>query len=277
MARTIEYWKQQILTAKNSRPELNELNSTSTSAVYKIFIYVVAVVMATLDSIFDLHKSEVENIVDSKSPHRLKWYRNIAFEFQYGQNWNEELESYENTGLTDEEIAAQKIINQSAVTEVYGRLRIKVIKLVEGTNTVLTVDELEAFQTYMNRRKDAGVKISCESLPADDLKLVIDVWYDPLILKSDGSRVDETELTPVPDAIRSFLNALPFNGEYVNTRLEDKLKTIEGVKFPVIKLSQAKYGSKPFANIDEIYIPDAGYLQILEANLTINYKQYVQS
>jgi len=277
MARNIEYWKQQIIDAKNSRSELSSLNSTSSTAVYRIIIYIVAVVCATLDSLFDLHKSEVENIIENKVPSRLKWYRNIAFEFQYGQNWNEELEAYENIGLTEEEITAQKIINQTAVTEVYGRLRIKVIKLVDAANTVLSVDELSAFQAYMDRRKDAGVKISCESLPPDDLKLVVDLWYDPLILKSDGSRVDGSELTPVSDAIQSFLKNLPFNGEYVNTRLEDYLKSVTGVVFPVIKLAQSKYGSKPFTNIDEVYIPDAGYLQLSDMNLTINYKQYVQS
>jgi hypothetical protein len=79
----------------------------------------------------------------------------------------------------------------------------------------------------------------------------------------------------VKDRILSYLNQLPFNGEFANTRLVDYLQPLDGIQFPVIKLSQAKHGLYPFINIDEKYIPDAGYLSIADADLVINYRPYV--
>ena len=135
---------------------------------------------------------------------------------------------------------------------------------------------MTSFGAYIATTKDAGVKIITDSLPPDSLKLNIDVFYNPLVIKSDGSRIDGTTATPVPDAISAYLKNLKFNGEYANTRLEDQIQAVDGIELVNIKLSQAKFGLNPFTGIDEVYIPDAGYLRIANGDLTINYRQYVQ-
>jgi hypothetical protein len=127
----------------------------------------------------------------------------------------------------------------------------------------------------MGRVKDGGVKLIVDSLPPDSLKLDIDIFYDPLILNDQGQRIDGNANQPVPDAIRAYLKLLPFNGEYANTRLTDKMQSVDGVVLPVIKTAWAKYGLFSFAIIDERYIPDAGYLRLDDANLTINWRAYV--
>lgn len=292
MARTIDYWYQLLITQKNNTPGLNGLvsgttatpdpnaiDSTSQVADWNLWLYVVAFIMCTLDNIFDLHKSAVDADIATLKPHSLTWYQSLALSFQYGQDRIVGSDQYANTGLTDAQIAAQKIIAQAAVTEVSTAtsigLRIKMVKLVNGVYAQLNAQELAAVTADLNMQKDAGVNIIPQSLPPDGLKLGIEIFYDPLILKNDGSRIDGTAQTPVQDGTAAFLQALPFNGEYANTRLSNALQLISGVVLVNINLSQAQYGEFPFTNFDELYVPDGGYLAFAPGYPAITFTPYV--
>lgn len=275
MARKIDDIYLAILQEKGLHTELDELNSTSKVAVYNLFAYIVAVVMWTLENLFDLHSAEVDTKIATLKPHSRKWYREMALTFQYGQSLVPDTGEYDNTGLTAQQLEQRKIIRQAAVTEIDGRLRIKVAKEVAGEFTELDNQELAAFKEFIDQKKDAGVRINTDSLPADLLKLELDVWYNPLVLRPDGSRIDGADLQPVKNAINNYLKNLPFNGEFANTRLLDELQKVDGLVYPTIKTSQAKYGLLPYTQIDEKYIPDAGYLRIDEAVLKVNYREYV--
>ena len=276
MARTIDYWYNVIITQKQSTTELDVLDNTSKAANFNLWAYIVAFAMCVLDNLFDGHRTVVDADIAALKPHSVQWYQTLALSFQYGQDTIPGTDQYANTGLTADQVAAQKIIAQAAVTEIDGSLRAKVVKLVNGDYAELTGDELAAHTAFMNKQKDAGVKIIDQSLPPDGLKLTLDIFYDALILKSDGSRIDGRAATPVPDAISAYLKNLKFNGEYANTRLTDQLQLVDGVMLPVIKLAQAQYGGFAYTNIDEVYIPDGGYLRIPDGGLIINYRPYVQ-
>ena len=275
MARKIDEIYLAILQEKSLHTELDELNSSSKVAVYNLWAYIVAVVMWTLEKLFDLHSAEVDAKIATLKPHSRKWYREMALQFQYGQALVPDAGEYDNTGLTAQQVEQRKIIKQAAVTEIDGRLRIKVAKEADGEFVPLEAGELSAFKEYIDLKKDAGVRINEDSLPADLLKLELDIWYNPLVLRSDGSRIDGADLQPVRSAISSYLKDLPFNGEFANTRLMDALQGVDGLVYPVIRTSQAKYGLLPYTQIDEKYIPDAGYLRVDEAELKINYREYV--
>ena len=275
MARTIDEIYLSILQEKSLHPELDGLNSTSKVSVFNLWAYITAVVMWTLENLFDLHKKEVDDKIATLKPHNARWYREMALNFQYGHALNPESGLYDNTGLTAQQIEQSKIVKQAAVTEIKGNLRIKVVTELNGDFVPLDANQLPAFTEYMGLRKDAGVRITADSLPHDMLKLELDIWYNPLVLKSDGSRIDGADQQPILKAIKSYLKSLPFNGEFANTRLLESLKAVDGVIFPVIKTSQAKYGLLPYTQIDEKYIPDAGHLRVSEPELKINYREYV--
>lgn len=277
MARTIDYWYNQIIAAKNSKPELDQLNTTSKVAVYNLLAYIVAVVITSLENLFDAHKKEVNDTISILKPHSVQWYREKALKFQFGQNLIPDTDQYDNTGLTDQQVLALQIIKQAAVTEIDGKVRIKVATEIVGELAPLNVGQQSAFKDYIQKVKDAGVKIIDDSLPADSLKLQIDIFYNPLVLRSDGSRIDGNDIDPVKKALKAYLRELPFNGEYANSKLVDKLQLVDGVVYPAIKNAQAKYGLFPFTVIDEKYIPDAGYLRVADVDLILNYREYVQS
>ncbi|WP_295669529.1 hypothetical protein [uncultured Mucilaginibacter sp.] len=292
MARTIDYWYQLLLTQKNNTPGLNGLvagstatpdpmavNSNSQVADWNLWMYVVAVIMCALDNVFDLHGIAMALLFAAQKLHSPTWYQALALRFQYGQDTIPDTDQYANTGLTPDQITAQQIIAQAAVTEVSTAtaigLRVKVVKLVDGVYTQLLTAEMLAFTQFMNKQKDAGVNIIAQSLPGDSLRLGIQVFYDPLILKSDGTRIDGTDDTPVLDGINAYLQSLGYEGEYSSTRLSNYLQTVSGVILPNITLAQAQYGAFPYTNIDEIYVPDGGYFVLAPGYPLITYTAYV--
>jgi hypothetical protein len=240
------------------------LTSTSRTAIWKLLTYVVAACQWTVESLFDLHKQEVQQLIDNLKPHSLRWYANMARNFQYGHDLAPDADFYDNTGLTDEQINASKIIAYSAVVEQEKNLRIKVAKIENNDLAPLTIEEKAAFTAYMNRIKDAGVKLVIDSLPPDSLKLKLRIFYNPLVLDSNGARLDGTSSTPVQDAIHAYLKNLPFNGWLVLAYLTDALQQVDGVVVPVIDEAQATYGNLPYQAIDVKYNPDAGYLRIMQ-------------
>jgi len=278
MANTINYYYQLVITQKESTTELNVLDSTSAVANFNLWAFIVATVMMVLDNLFGLHLSEVNTIVATLKPHSPTWYQALALRFQYGQDTVPDTDQYANTGLSADQITAQQIIAQAAVTEVSTAtaigLRVKVVKLVSSVYTQLTSDELAAFTAFMNLQKDAGVNIIAQSLLPDGLKNQIQIFYDPLILKSDGSRIDGTNSTPVLDGYNAYLQSLPFDGQYSNTALSNYLQTVSGVVLVNIQVAMSQYGSYPYANIDEVYVPDGGYLSPADGYPIITYVPY---
>ncbi|MRG45492.1 nucleotidyltransferase [Chitinophaga sp. SYP-B3965] len=276
MARTIDFWYNEIISAKERQPALSGLDSTSKVSIFRLIAEVIAVVIWSLDQLHDLHRKEINSIIETKKPSRLQWYQDLALNFQYGQDLDQRTGKYDNSNLTVEQVAARKIVHQAAVTEISGMLRIKLATRIGNALGPLSQEQLNSFNFgYISRLKDAGVVVAGESLPPDPLRLELDIWYNPLVLRSDGKRIDGNSATPIKDAIVAYLRSLPFNGEYSNSKLTDSLQQVEGVVFPVIKNASARYGLLPFVSIDEKYIPDAGYLELTDSNLQIAYREYV--
>lgn len=273
MARTISEIQAEIIAAKEADANLAVLTSQSKTAIWVLWTYVVAVGIWTLEKLFDSHKSEVQTIIYNMKPHSLPWYANKAKDFEYGQDLPPDTDKYDNTGLTDEEIEESKIVAYASVTEADRNLRVKVAKDGGTDLEPLEAQELASFSEYMNRIKDAGVFLTIESLPADSLRLNLDIYYNPLVMDSFGARIDGTASQPVKDAITQYLKNLPFNGVLVSAYLIDALQAVDGVVIPVLRdgVMWCKYGTFDFEPYPVMYQTDAGYIRIADADLSINY------
>ncbi|WP_438710872.1 hypothetical protein ACSTS3_19735 [Aquimarina muelleri] len=289
MARTLNDIQQSILDKKtevvelsvlevlttNEQNTLSNLTSTSKVAIWRLWVYIVAFAILTLEKLFDIYKIEVDQRIAKNEIHNFLWYRKKALEFQYGHPLVPESDYYDNTGLEISEIVQSKIIKHVAVIRKiingHGFLELKLAKEVSDELVPLEAPEIEAFKAYMFLVADAGTYIQYVSLPHDDLKIVLDIHYDPLILWQDGSRKDGMDNTPVITAINDFLYTLEFNGELILTKLTDYLQEVEGVKIPKIREAFSKYGSFDYSFIDETYIARAGYMRLDTDNTIINY------
>lgn len=274
MAKSIDEWygiiEAQYVTEMASVGIAVNPTTWSQTNHQRIFLYVMAVVVYIPGMLQDIFKVDIDNTIAAMKPHSLQWYAGMARNFQYGDNLVDETDYYDNTGLTDAQIAAKKIVSYAAVVEQERGVRIKVAKTVGDDLGALT-DELNAFSEYMKEIKDAGVKLQITSGPADALKLDLRIKYNPLVINSTGARIDGVTMTPVKDAIKTHLKNLPFNGVFSVQKLVDVIQAVEGVNDLNVDSVQTKYGALLFTAVDISVIPDAGYLRIADEDLTITY------
>ena len=269
MARTIEQIQNEILKAKETEASLNGLNSTSKVAIWRLWAYITAFVIWTLEKIFDEHKKEVSEALSEQKPHTARWYRNKALAFQYGFDLHSETDLFDNTGKSKEEIENSKIVKYSAVveSETESRLIVKIATEQGGELQPISQAQKASFDAYINEIRDAGVRITTINYLPDILKLQMKIYRDPLVLDENGQSILTGE-KPVEKAIKEYFKKLPFNGELVLAHLVDALQQVEGVKIPHIILAESKWidaetnGYGNFQPIEVKTIPISGYFKI---------------
>lgn len=273
--------KAQILEEKLSYSSLDELNSTSNVSIFGIIAEIVATIAWVLYSFHDLFVIEYNEKLSREKRYKLLWYRDRALEFRYGQEIiNDE---YNNDGLTDAEILAMQVIKRAAVIELElnNRKNLFIKLATEDANGDLAPvsDEIKAavevyFSDPEHGIKVAGTKIIIFTDVADDLKLDIEFFYNPLVLDENGARIDGSDNTPVQTVVRDYLKNLKFNGEFNIARLEDLLQEISGCsnREAYVRNCEANYLSPPsFQEVTDSYVANSGYMIVSEDNLSITF------
>lgn len=267
MARTVTEIYNSILADKVNHSELDELNSSSKTALYKLLAYIFAFAAFTLEKLFDQFKIDVDEKLKLPA-HNARWYQQQALKYQHGDElaWNDTLQSFEYL----EEDEDKQIVARAAAVESGGRVTIKVVNQLNGELQPLTSSENAALQSYLNRIKDAGVRISSRSWLPDDLVIDYEIIYDPLILTSSGCLISDSSIKSVEDAIQNYIEELDFNGRFSIAKLEDAIQTADGVvDFNRIGVF-SRHGSDNFAQIFIDKVAESGYMKLHE-NSIINY------
>ncbi|CVK17131.1 hypothetical protein Ga0061079_11633 [Apibacter mensalis] len=285
MARKLTDIKAQILSEKTKYSELDVLNSKSKSSIWNLFIYIIAYAIFNLELLFDQHKLEVSTAISELKPHTARWYRNKALAFQYGFNLHEDTDKFNNENHTDDEIEASKIVKYSAVTEAenQSRLIIKIAGENNGELSPITEPQKEAFMTYMEEIKDAGVPLTIINYLPDLLYLSITIKRDPLVLDASGNSISPLngDIRPVDTSIKQFLRELPFNGELILSKLTDKLQATSGVKDVNIDNASSAWidaNTNDYGSAIGIYmsvVPESGYFTTKKNNQNLINIKYV--
>ncbi|WP_028888352.1 hypothetical protein [Tenacibaculum ovolyticum] len=222
MARTIAEIQQEILVEKEKHSELSALTSTSKTAIWRLWVYVVSTAIW-------LHEKIVERNALLSRPHTLNWYKEQALGFLYGVGddnvakealdleWRDGYFQYPK--LSEEKIKELSIIKHCAISErlfdeiekkeggeinsedlsniiseyYYNQVGVLTLKVAKegpgGEKTFLTPQEKRAFRAYMNQIKDAGTQIRVVSNKGDIIFIELEVYVDPLVIYTE----DETE------------------------------------------------------------------------------------
>ena len=231
-----------------------------------ILLFIVATAIHAVESLFDVLRRDVNSELASRLIHNRQWYVNLARSFQFGDALNQ----WGGYDILDE---SKQVVGYAAVDELQGRLRLKVAKETVDGLGMLEAQELLSFRAYMQQVKDAGVVVDVVSAPGDSLALVIDIFYDPLVLDEFGLLIDGGG-EPVRDTIQTFIKNLPFNGEFKVVSLVDALQLTEGVVIPTVLSAESKFAANDWMVIDARVKPHAGYLVISDDDLIINYRPY---
>ena len=256
-------------------------NTFSKVSIESLLLYIVAVGIWTLERLFDTHTAEVTDYIATMKPHSLRWYVEKAKAFQYGDPLPKLIagtDYYDNTGMTDEQIAAKRIVTFAACTENNATLYLKVAKAGPAP---LTTDEKDAFVAYLHEIKDAGVRVDVVSKEGDYLTIEMIVYYDPLLINENGEfkgSGDNAGRKVVEQAIKDYIENIPFNGEFRKNELVDILQTVEGVV--MVELGRVKHSETGTAGSFEDVIPYckpvSGYFKFDNADLSgITYQPYV--
>lgn len=230
-----------------------------------ILFFVVATAIWALEVLFDRHKAEVVDLIAASKPHRLQWYVAKARAFQFGRALVADTDTYDNAGLTDEQIETERVVKYAAAVEQSGQIIVKVAADGATGREPLTVDQEAALTAYLKEVKDAGVQVTIINQPPNAFSASLDIYYDPMILNESLVSLAEGG-NPVLDAIDEFIASLPFNGEYRNAALVDKLQLVPGVVIPELHVSSID-GAQVLAKAT----PASGYMKVYnEGDLTIN-------
>lgn len=248
-------------------------NTFSKVSIESLLLYIVAVGIWTLERLFDTHTAEVTDYIATMKPHSLRWYVEKAKAFMYGVPLIDGTDRHDTAGMTDEQIAQAQIVTFAACTEANATLYLKVAK---AGPEPLTTDEKAAFVAYLHEIKDAGVRIDVISERGDYLKLDMVIYYDPLLINANGeSKADGTKV--VNQAIKEYIENIPFNGEFRKNELEDAIQAVDGV---VMVEFVAAYHSETGAadTYDEVVPyckPSSGYFKFDNADLSdVTYQPY---
>lgn len=234
----------------------------------------VATTLWVNQQLFEQHKIDISAILNEQMSGTAHWYAWKAKQFQFGQELVFETDYYDNTGLSSEQISSRQVVKYAAAVESLDKsiLYLKIATESNGNRQPLSAAQLTAFKNYLNAYQYAGVRIVVINDQPDHMKLTIDIYYDPRVLDEAGKRLDGNANTPVQDAIRNYLKNLPFNGMYTNQALVDTLQVLDGVDVAEIKFAASRYGAyTQFTEINAREIAHAGYYQISDANLILNF------
>lgn len=265
MARTITEIYDSIVNQVNNDTNLPNA-STSMVAKWRLLAAIVAAAIYVHEVLWDTFSAEVENYILNNIPGTVPWYHEQALKFQYGDS----LQYVNSRFVYDPVDTTHQIIKRVAVNEVGGQVRIKISKEVSGVPCELSSTEKDAFSTYINKVKFAGTNIAVINYPPDTLKLTLDVVYDALVMKPDGSLISDNSLFPVTDAIEAYIAGIVYGGVFNKTHLVDAIQAAAGVIDPMIVLAEGKAdNASTYTTITQNYTFVSGYAVI--DTLTVNY------
>lgn len=277
MARNIEQIQAEIIRAKAANSDLDVLNSTSSTAIWRLITFVIAYAIFTLEKLFDIHASETDTKISLLKPHTARWYREKTKAFQHGFPLVKDADYYDNTNAAPDLVESSKIIKYAAVTEAEADSRLIVKIATENAMKRLepiTAEQKESFEAYLAEIRDAGVRTTVINFKPDQLFLNLVIYRDPLILDHEGNSILNGG-RPVEDAIKEYLKEMPFDGELVLAHLVDHLQLLPGVKIPHITSAQSSwidpatdnYGPPQEINVRKI--PVSGYFEFTDfSNIT---------
>lgn len=277
MNKTFEEILAEMQAAKNDKPILSDLDTSSKVSIWLQFFLVVTWVIYNFQEACNKHLQEIRELIASQKVFNLRRYRSEALRFQYGFDLVPESDqfktTYSNNGIeltaSSEQIEASKIIKYAACSRVVnnGRARIVMKIAPENMDEIFSNDQMIAFQKYIEEISPAGDYVAIVNYLPDILKFSFKIKYDPMVLLAGGMNII-TAKYPVQEAVDRYLKNLPFNGELSVQKLEAAILDVEGVEDLQTLLVQTKWidpainGYALFQPVSMSVIPQSGRFKV---------------
>jgi hypothetical protein len=226
MARSIDTIKQQMLDAKAADSNLNGLTSNSKTAIWRLWIYIVASCINIFEQLLDAYKVEIEGIADTAIPGTLQWVQDRTFRFQYDTTTPQVLEINDDLTLSYPTVDdTKKIVTRCSVTTGESKVvNIKVAKATSATDetpTQLTTPEYNSLVGYWNLIGFAGITYNLINKVSDKIGVTATIYYQ--------GQYASTIQNDVENAIKNYFASIPFDGKLRISKLEDAIQAVVGV------------------------------------------------
>jgi hypothetical protein len=218
MARSISQIKQSMLDAKNADPTLSTLTSTSQTAKWNLYYFIVASCIAIFEQLQDIFKTELETIASTAAPSTPQWTRNKVLKFQTGDVAELNTSTYviEYPTITP----ANQILTRCAVITAPNRTVL--IKVAKGNPpTPVSVGELAELQSYVETFNPAGIAFTLINDNSDKMEVAATIYYN--------GQYSAVIATNVEAALNNYMANLPFNGVISTQAVVDAMQAVEGV------------------------------------------------
>lgn len=270
MAKTTQEIFDEMISIKGSDNNLNDLTSTSTTALWRLFLYVVSAGISLQQQIQDVFLKDLQYQKDTTQVYTERWWNDrMINQFQYapGDQPRGVIAIDDNFNIGYEIVDDTKKIIEFSATKQSDNNRQVTIKVAKddgsGNPEQLTIDEIQAAADYVDRVKGAGLLISTVSFPADILTLDIDIYYA-------GQFVESVTKDNVENAIREYLQNLPFDGRIKLINLVDSIQNVDGVSDVFINVAQAQPDGGDLTAFNRVYDTKAGYANYNDAGSIVN-------
>lgn len=237
-------------------------------SVENILLYVWAVCAWTVEQLVSRHKAEVTAELEALVAHRPKWYRDKVLAFMADKELEGDSDTYDTEGMSESEVTAARVVKHAVATESRDAslLTIKVAGESGGARGSLSQEYERQLKAYISEIKDAGVRVALVNMAADTFNCTVDVYYNAMLQAGNVQTACES-------AIREYIENLPFNGEYTNMALVDRLQGVEGVQIVELRGSSAQAANESTTTqINARLTPAAGYFT--PGKITVNMKAY---
>jgi hypothetical protein len=262
MARTIVEIKQSIVDQKDLEPDLDSLNSPSQTAIYNLFMYIVAVAIYLHESIWDIFKVDLENIAATAVAGTAKWLQKKVLEFQFDAVTPQVIEVIDGVASYPIVDATKRIITRASVKQTGNKIvSVKVAKGSANSLEPLTTEEKTALSDYLDDIKLVGTEIIVVSQEADRLKVTGTVYYKGQYVESV---VKAAVIAAIDNYLATFSNDIQsFDGTLIVNKLIDAVQAVPGVNDFVITEIKGRNADQTVADgtpITRTYESVAGYI-----------------
>lgn len=269
MARTIKEIQDGIILSLQEQSELTL--STSKVAEWRLWTYIVAVVIYTFEIILDAFRSEMDTLTYKITPGTVRWYAEMCYRFQNGHELVFDADKAMLYYPQDD--ADARIVKVVAIREETNRLVIKAAKQDNtGKMVPLSLEERYNFAGYIDAVKFAGVDTNIISTTGDKIRYRMEVYYDP-------STPATTVNGNIIKALETFKSSLGFDSMIYTQKFIDAVMHAQGVTTCKL-LSMQRKGStdKDFIEVDICSELVSGYFEYdTESSLVLKTSKELES
>ena len=227
MARSIATIVALLDAEQAAQTGLSGLNSPSTTAIFKLWKYIVATQMFLQETLWDIYKAALELTISKAAVGTSAWLQDKVLKFQYDATTPQVLSVGSDFSVNYTTVDTTKqIITRAAVNRTAQRtVLVKVAK--SDPPVALSGPELSSLNGYLDDICFAGVNYVATSLVSDKLYLKANVYYD--------GQYSSTISDAVISAVNVYLSALPFDGKIKLSAIVDSIQSVTGVNDVVLE------------------------------------------